>query len=168
MLSEKVSSRLKASETHKDANRAIELHRVLKLEYHKNLQKISPGGRRLSVLFPSPHSIPKGKFLPSFCQQENKTGGGGDRNRLPKATWLGLQDVTFRHGLQRPRRSPLSPTFISLNPKFTPLPKMPHMADCHNPPARGSKHNHVTCFSISSPLDCRLCGGRNWGAGTGP
>lgn len=37
MLSEKVSSRFKAGEIHKDVKRAIKLHRVLKLEYHKNL-----------------------------------------------------------------------------------------------------------------------------------
>lgn len=37
MLSEKVSSSFKASETHKDAKHAIIFHRVLKLEYCKNL-----------------------------------------------------------------------------------------------------------------------------------
>lgn len=37
MLSEKVSSRFKASETHKDTKHAIRLHMALKLEYRKNL-----------------------------------------------------------------------------------------------------------------------------------
>ena len=37
MLSEKVSSNFKASQTHKDAKHAIKFHRVLKLEYRKNL-----------------------------------------------------------------------------------------------------------------------------------
>lgn len=37
MLSEKVSSEFKASETPKDTERAVKLHMVLKPEYHKNL-----------------------------------------------------------------------------------------------------------------------------------
>lgn len=37
MLSEKVSSRFKAREMHKDTKHAIKLHMVLKLEHRKNL-----------------------------------------------------------------------------------------------------------------------------------
>lgn len=74
-LSERVSSRSKAREMQKDIRHPNEVHMALQLDYHKHLEKPSPGGRGLLALYcaPTPYSEAS---LYSFCQQENKTGGG--------------------------------------------------------------------------------------------
>lgn len=107
MLSEKVSSRFKASETHKDTKGAIKLYMVLKPEHHKNLQKISPGARRLSALCPSPTPYPRASFCLHFVNRKTRLEGRRQKSELLKATWLGSQDATLRHGFQRPQGSSL-------------------------------------------------------------
>lgn len=116
MLSEKVSSRFKASETHKGAKHAIKLHMVLKPEYRKHLQKISPGGRRLLALYPTPTPCSQASFYLHFVNRKIRlVEGQKQKAERPERTWL-------RSQICHPQVYP----FVSLSPCFTPLPKLPH------------------------------------------
>lgn len=98
MLSEKVSSRFKASETHKGTKRAIKLHMILKLEYWPQAPLENfPSGQEAHGSVPCPHSILKGKFLSSFCEQENKTGG-----RVETESWTTLKDLAWVTNMSSP------------------------------------------------------------------